>query len=192
MLCGLGSEGTLGVITKVSILCPLKLRHQTVALLSLRSYDHLLKIYHKVRSQLSEYLTCFEMMDDLSMDAVVTNLEQSHPLSSRSDFYVLFELSANDSEHMESRLSQVIEELMKEELISDGTYASDDNHHRFLKLKSYRERIAEGLLRDGYTYKYDISLPLSVFYEIVEVMRERLKSTNCLRVCGYGHIGDCE
>ena len=28
-----------------------------------------------------------------------------------------------------------------------------------------RERIAESLLKDGYCYKYDISLPLSVFYD---------------------------
>ena len=29
-------------------------------------------------------------------------------------------------------------------------------------------------MKDGYTYKYDISLPLEVFYECVTIMRERL------------------
>ena len=38
----------------------------------------------------------------------------------------------------------------------------------------YRERVAESLLLDGYCYKYDISLPLSVFYNAVLDMRERL------------------
>ncbi|XP_054156823.1 D-2-hydroxyglutarate dehydrogenase, mitochondrial-like [Oppia nitens] len=187
----IGSEGTLGVITKVSIQCPLKLRHQTVALVAVNSFDDLLKIYHKIRCDLTEYLTTFEMMDDIAMDAVVTNLKQTHPLNGNSSpFYVMFKLAANDCEHMEKRLAQVIEQLMDKQLISDGTYVSDDNLQRFQKLKSYRERIAEGLLVDGYSYKYDISLPLNVFYEIVNVMKDRLKTTKCLRVCGYGHIGD--
>ena len=130
------------------------------------------------------------MMDDLSLDAVVTNLEQTHPLTTSDNFYVLFELSANDCEHMEKRMTQVLEELMSKQLITDGTYTSDENLQKFQKLQSYRERIAEGLLKDGYSYKYDISLPLNVFYQIVEVMRQRLKDLNCTRVCGYGHIGD--
>ena len=52
-----------------------------------------------------------------------------------------------------------------------------------------RERIAESLLKDGYCYKYDISLPLSVFYDSITVMRERL-GNDVTRVVGYGHIGD--
>ena len=52
-----------------------------------------------------------------------------------------------------------------------------------------RERIAESLLKDGYCYKYDISLPLSVFYDSITVMRERLEG-QVTRVVGYGHIGD--
>lgn len=52
-----------------------------------------------------------------------------------------------------------------------------------------RERIAEGLMHDGYCYKYDVSLPLSHFYKLVEAMRERLGS-KVIRVIGYGHVGD--
>jgi len=55
--------------------------------------------------------------------------------------------------------------------------------------RSLRERIAEALMRDGYCYKYDISLPLSVFYDIILEMRERLGS-RAIRCIGYGHLGD--
>ena len=54
---------------------------------------------------------------------------------------------------------------------------------------SLREHIAEALLHDGYCYKYDVSLPLDRFYELVEVMRERLHPL-ATRVVGYGHVGD--
>ena len=55
---------------------------------------------------------------------------------------------------------------------------------------SLRERIAEGLLGDGYCFKYDISLPYESWYTIVEDLRERLKGTEMIRVVGYGHLGD--
>lgn len=37
-------------------------------------------------------------------------------------------------------------------------------------------------------YKYDLSLPLSHFYKLVEVMQERLAGK--AKVVGYGHVGD--
>lgn len=46
-----------------------------------------------------------------------------------------------------------------------------------------------GILRDGYCFKYDISLPLKNFYEIVPVMAERVGDL-ATRVTGYGHLGD--
>lgn len=52
-----------------------------------------------------------------------------------------------------------------------------------------RERISEGVLRDGYVFKYDISLPLSSFYEVVEVLRKRIRDPRIVRISGYGHLG---
>lgn len=45
------------------------------------------------------------------------------------------------------------------------------------------------MAKDGYTYKYDISLPQEKFYDVVEVMRTRLSGMPVHRVAGYGHIG---
>lgn len=46
-----------------------------------------------------------------------------------------------------------------------------------------------GILDDGYCFKYDLSLPLEKFYDIVPAMAEVVGSL-ATRVCGYGHIGD--
>jgi FAD/FMN-containing dehydrogenases len=42
----------------------------------------------------------------------------------------------------------------------------------------------------GYNYKYDISLPLSDYYDIVEEMRERLVSKPEALVVNWGHVID--
>jgi D-2-hydroxyglutarate dehydrogenase len=56
-------------------------------------------------------------------------------------------------------------------------------------LWQFRECIAEALLRDGYVYKYDISLPLSQFYGLVPEMSDRVRKEGAIRCCGFGHLG---
>lgn len=51
-----------------------------------------------------------------------------------------------------------------------------------------RERITEALTHDGYTYKYDISLPVEQLYQLVTDTRERLQG-RAKSVVGYGHVG---
>ena len=61
-------------------------------------------------------------------------------------------------------------------MVEDGVIFVEITIHFILNIRSIpftaqaeiwqlRERIAESLLKDGYCYKYDISLPLSVFYD---------------------------
>lgn len=52
-----------------------------------------------------------------------------------------------------------------------------------------RENASLSLISDGYVYKFDLSLPLAHFYEIVNVIRKRL-GDRVTRVVGFGHVGD--
>lgn len=64
------------------------------------------------------------------------------------------------------------------------------NNFFFQKIWKVRETVIEALLKLGYVYSFDISLPLSRFYEIVELTREKLKDIEDVKaVCGFGHIG---
>ena len=57
-----------------------------------------------------------------------------------------------------------------------------------------RESIPEALLREGYTWLYDVSLPHHKFYESVVDMRRHLSrfgSDRVTRICGFGHLGEC-
>jgi len=61
----------------------------------------------------------------------------------------------------------------------------------FQKIWKVRETVIEALLKLGYVYSFDISLPLSRFYEIVELTRKKLKDVADVKtVCGFGHIGE--
>ena len=71
---------------------------------------------------------------------------------------------------------------MSSSLVIDGVLASDSA--KVASMWGLRERIAEALLKDGYCYKYDISLPHSAFYDAVGAVRRRLSDANVTRVCG--------
>lgn len=175
------------------------LQNRTAALIGLESFEKLLTVFTTVQAELGEYLSCFEMLDRASLEAVVENLAYPKPFSTESGteyrpFYAMFELSGNDGAHLEARLLQLLEGLLHTQTIVEGTYAPDSDSAKFSRLRHYREHITLGLRADGAGYKYDLSLPLPVFYEVVEVMRRRLQQElrlpNITRVCGYGHLGD--
>lgn len=57
-------------------------------------------------------------------------------------------------------------------------------------LWSLRENITQATKQDGYVYKYDVSLPLEVFYQIIIDLKEHLQEFSDLkRICGFGHLG---
>jgi len=182
----IGSEGTLGVVTRVSLACPPRPKSINLALLSLPSFDNVVRTFKASKGQLGEILSSCEFIDAGSMDCVTGNLGLKCPLA-ENNFYMLIETSGSNAGHDEEKLNMFLENMMSEGIVEDGTVATVPSKQS--EIWQLRERIAEALLKDGYCYKYDISLPLSVFYDSITVMRERL-GNDVTRCVGYGHIGD--
>lgn len=185
--CFIGSEGTLGIVTAVSILCPPRPKAVNLAFLACESFDKVLEILSVARSELSEILSAFEFMDAYAMSSSIRHLKKSSPLQKSAPFYVLIETSGSDSSHDEAKLNSFINNVMENKIVIDGTIAGGASQFKDIWL--IRESITTSLLDDGHCYKYDISLPLDCFYEVVETMRKRLAG-KAITVCGFGHVGD--
>ncbi|GAB1606163.1 D-2-hydroxyglutarate dehydrogenase, mitochondrial-like [Argonauta hians] len=183
----IGSEGTLGLITKVSISCPQKPENVNVAFLGCNSFSDVLKIFKFTKQKLAEILSAFEFIDAESMTAVTENLNLSSPIG-QFPFYVLIETSGSNGSHDEEKINGLLEDLMGNGSVADGTVAGDMT--QMANLWSLRERISESILKDGYCYKYDLSLCLSKFYDLVLEVRNRTAHIPNTRVVGYGHVGD--
>lgn len=100
---------------------------------------------------------------------------------------MLLETSGSRLDHDEEKLSSFLEASMERGDILDGTVTNESSKIR--QIWQLREFIPTGIIREGYCFKYDLSLPLSHFYEIVPAMRKQVGDL-AYRVCGYGHIGD--
>ncbi|XP_028293373.1 D-2-hydroxyglutarate dehydrogenase, mitochondrial [Gouania willdenowi] len=182
----IGSEGTLGVITAVSVLCPRRPASVNVVLLGCESFQQLLETFQLCRGMLGEILSAFEFLDSECMDLLKTHLELTNPIS-ECPFYIVIETSGSDATHDAEKLHNFLEEAMTSLLVIDGTVATEDS--KIKALWSLRERVTEALTHDGFVYKYDVSLPVDMIYQLVLDMREHLGG-GAKRVVGYGHVGD--
>jgi len=95
----IGSEGTIGIITAISIVCPQRPKAQNVALFGIESFEKVQETFVKTKQQLSEILSAFELMDANSQRIVGQVTGKKHPLESKSPFYVLIETSGSNTEH---------------------------------------------------------------------------------------------
>uniref|UniRef100_I3IY65 D-2-hydroxyglutarate dehydrogenase, mitochondrial n=1 Tax=Oreochromis niloticus TaxID=8128 RepID=I3IY65_ORENI len=181
----IGSEGTLGVITAVSILCPRKPKSVNVVFLGCETFEQLLKTFQLCKGMLGEILSAFEFLDSECMRLLNTHLKLPNPISD-CPFYIVIETSGSDPTHDAQKLHNFLEEAMTSSLVSDGTVATEEA--KIKALWSLRERVTEALTHDGFTHKYDISLPVERIYQLVTDMRKHL-GNQAKSVVGYGHVG---
>ncbi|KAG6394579.1 hypothetical protein SASPL_145168 [Salvia splendens] len=184
----IGSEGSLGIVTKVSILTPPKLPSVNLAFLACEDYLSCQKILVEAKTKLGEILSAFEFLDINAMDLVLTQLDGLRdPLpSSKHNFYVLIETTGSMESHDKEKLEAFLAQAIESGLLTDGVVAQDINQaSSFWRI---REGVPEALLKAGATYKYDLSLPPEKMYNLVEEMRQRLGTA--ANVVAYGHLGD--
>lgn len=182
----IGSEGTLGVVTQVALQCPTKPSSVQVAFLGIDSFDHVLETMVQAKVNLGEVLSSCELVDWSALDCVSSQLKLKSPVDDYP-FYILLETAGVNADHDTEKLNFLLELLLKKRLIVDGVVATDSAH--VMKLWALRERIAEALAAEGCVYKYDVSVPVRQFYQLVEEVRKRLAGHG-IRCCGYGHLGD--
>ncbi len=95
----IGGEGTIGIITGVSIICPPRPKAVNVAFLALDSYEKVQRAFQAAKAQLSEILSAFELMDGKSQDLVHRVTDKKRPLEGDHPFYCLVETSGSSKEH---------------------------------------------------------------------------------------------
>jgi FAD/FMN-containing dehydrogenase len=193
----IGAEGTIGIITGVSILCPQRSKAINVAFFGLESYEKVQEAFKHAKEQLSEILSAFEMMDSESQKIVHHVTKNKRPLESEHPFYCLIETSGSNPEHDNEKLEKFLEFVMENEIVSDGVVAQDETQVK--ALWGWREGVPECLGHWGGVYKYDLSIPIAELYALVEETRTKMSEAGLIGdsedhpvvdVVGYGHMGD--
>ncbi|GKY91043.1 hypothetical protein MPSEU_000077100 [Mayamaea pseudoterrestris] len=183
-----GSEGTLGIITEVSFLCPPLPTSKQAVFLACRTYSDVLKVMKEAKSSLGEVMAAFEWMDQ----AIVRLVDERHvrcplPIHDEYRYFLLIETHGSNEHHDLEKMEGFLDKLLSNAAVADGVLAQDlTQMQSFWKLRESANPVMAGA---GYTYKYDVSLPIECFEEFAEHMKQHL--TACLVVHGdWGHILD--
>lgn len=102
-------------------------------------------------------------------------------------FYMLLETSGSNQKHDEEKLIHFLELAIKRGTICDGMTTGEAS--KVAQIWQLREWIPLALKKEKYCFTYDITLPISYYYDIVPMLSERIGDLAYV-VCGFGHLGD--
>src|SRR6266404_2837658 len=108
----IGAEGTLGVVTGVSILTSAAPRAVNNAILALPRFENVLPLLKATRRHLSEILSAFEFIDKAAYDLAVKHGQGkglTDEESEGAECFVLLETSGGNNEHDEAVRNSIIE-----------------------------------------------------------------------------------
>jgi len=186
----IGSEGTLGIVTRAVLrLRPLP-RSQNTALVAIDDFDSLGRFLTAMDSALGGTLSAFEVMWNDFYTLIVGNGEKhGTPLDTSHAFYVLVESTGGNEEGDKLRFDSALEDALGADLIADAVIAQSNRQRN--DLWGIRDDI-EGLFESLFPpIAFDISLSIQQMEEYVEEVRSRLsKKWKNARMVVFGHLGD--
>ncbi len=186
----IGTEGTLGIVTKIIFrLRPLP-KSWNVAFMGLNDFNSAIRLLRQAGPGLGANLSAFEVMwrdfHDTAMTAVPTlrpPLQESYPL------YVLIETRGIDEERDRDDLEQFLGAMMEQEIVADAVVAASQSQVE--QLWAIRDAAGDIVRHHGTMGNFDVSIPTVGMDSWVKTCRAALleKWPNATPVF-FGHIGD--
>jgi len=185
----IGSEGTLGVITRAVLRLRELPAHTSTLFLALPSYDAVCGLLRHLDHGSAGTMTTFEVFWNSYYRLVTTPPAQGKPpLDQNYPFYVLAEIGGVDKETTEALALSLVESATEKELVVDGLLAKNEAERE--KLWALRDDIGQ-VLQLYPMAAFDISVPLSQMPQYLEDMEAGLaKEFPKSRHVIFGHLGD--
>ncbi|MBX3039991.1 MAG: FAD-binding oxidoreductase [Bdellovibrionaceae bacterium] len=181
----IGSEGTLGFVTEVTIRLAPPPPPLQVMVLGVSSLDAVMNIFAEFKTKTT--LTAFEMFADNALDIVLAGTGLPRPFETKTPFYVVAEIEKR-SEQDEEKILSVFESCVEQGFVLDGAMAQ--SQAQATTFWRYREDISENLSKYS-PYKNDLSVAISKVPAFMQDLDAILKAAYpTWTVVWFGHIGD--
>jgi FAD/FMN-containing dehydrogenase len=187
----IGTEGTLGIVTRAVLRLRAKPASHAVALAAADSFENLPRLLRLAERRLGGALSAFEAMWDDFYHLVTTPPAKGRaPLPHGHSYYVLVEALGGDEAADLAQFEQLLGEALEQGLIADAVVAKSQAERS--AIWSLRDDVIQ-CIRDGPAFTFDVSLPIPEMESYVESVRREFRARwpQNGRLFVFGHLGDC-
>ena len=185
-----GSEGTLGVVTRAVLrLRPLP-RSCNTALVGIDSFDALSAFLRHMDASLGGTLSAFEVMwNDFWKLIVAADDRHGQPLADTHAFYVLLESTGGHEAGDRERFEEALQEALEQGHIADAAVAQSRQQRQ--GLWAIRDDIEAMFSRLYPPLAFDVSLSIPLMEDYVREVRSGVTALwPAARMVTFGHLGD--
>ena len=185
-----GSEGTLGVVTRAILKLRPAPRSRNTAFVGCPSFSAMTSLLAFAESQLGGGLSAFEAMwREFYQLIAIESQQHQRPLQGDHPFYVLLEAHGGDQQRDGDRFVEILAEAEAEGWVSDAVVAHSQAARD--RLWAIRDDVPSLIRVLGGRFAYDVSLPIDEMEAYLERVFNRTQgSFSEARLVVFGHLGD--
>jgi FAD/FMN-containing dehydrogenase len=184
----IGTEGTLGIVTRAVLRLFPQPASRNTALVALQDFDKVTALLERLRMELADTLSAFEIMWGDYYAAVTGENGHRAPLARDYPFYVVFEAEGSDAVSDDARFEAVLGRALEDGFIDDAVIPKSAAEAR--AIWAIREDF-EDVLEQQPVYLYDVSLPILAMRDYVAKVKDNVRAHWPRGACyTIGHVAD--
>ena len=186
----IGSEGTLGIVTKVILRLHEKPSSRTSAIAGINKYSNVIKLLKYLEKELSGALSGFEIMwkNTYNMMTLEPSILKA-PIPKNYKYYIFIETLGSNHQNDYNLLEKLIENALEKNIIEDASMASNDRELN--NLWQIREDVSVLDSNSNNSQHFDISIPIPKIGDIIDSICVELNKLQFVeKIFIFGHVAD--
>ena len=187
----IGSEGTLGVVTRAVLRLRPNPRSAQTALVAAHDVEGVGTMLRFLQARLAGRLSSFELMWNNFYEFVTAGQRDKRPppMPVGSGIYVLVEALGDDEEGDATSFAEALGEMIEQGLVTDAVIAQSERQRQ--ELWATRDDVIDVMATIKPRYAYDVSMALSDMARFVADTEARVEAAlPGATLMFYGHGGD--
>ena len=187
----IGSEGTLGIVTKAVLRLRALPRSTNTALVAFGSFEDAIRLLRKLDAQLGGQLSSFELLWNSFYKLMAESQRAKHqpPLSYDYPVYALIEAMGSDPEGDGARFQEALAEALDTGIAKDAAIAQSERERA--NFWSLRDDLLEAFMPLGPLVPFDLSMALVDMTQFVAETEAGIRRQwPNGQIFHFGHAGD--
>ena len=186
----IGSEGTLGIVTKAVFRLYEKPTSRQSCMVAVRNYDSVVAFMKHMDAGLAGLMSGFELMwNNYYQMATSSPSLVKPPIPHGHPYYVLVESLGSDNDADRDKMTELLESALHQNLIEDAVLAHNESDMNWFW--TIREDVRTVVSQMKVDQHFDISLPISEIGEVIDTMLDKLKNLKGVeQIITFGHVAD--